>query len=522
MSQNFADGRLPPLQASNSSGAEPRTGFEVSEPTGVRMATNSSRYPHRSGQLHRLGALAFAALGLVAPVAATTFSVNSIVDIPDVSPGNGICETAVGNGVCTLRAAVQETNAKDGADVIMLQPNTTYTLTRVGDDSNALNGDLDISDSVTIVGDGPDTVVDGNGALTQDRVFHIPAPCIDNAGFPPNCLQGIVVANLSGLTIQHGTAVNVGGGISNLGELTVDHCVITGNSLTGALTAGGGIENLGSLVLTNSIVANNTTAGTGSISLGAGVYSAGILEVDGTAFSGNHGAGPGGGLGIYGSTFKALVRDSTFNGNSASLGGGIYNTGSTLTLTNSTVSANSSDGAGGGIYAESGTTGLYNVTVTSNRANSDGLNGGDGGGVLNLAGSTFLLSSSIVAGNDYFFVESRGDPPTLKADDCSGAYQAQAANLLKSISAAHCTINGPHVVALAQLGPLQDNGGVTATHALLAGSPAIDAGASCPNDQGAALPADQRGVARPQGAACDIGAFELQELIFADGFEPPV
>jgi len=480
------------------------------------MAFNASRYPRRPGTLRQLAAIAVAALGLVTHAAATTFTVNSVVDVPDSNPGNGVCETASGNGVCTLRAAVQEANANDGADVISLQPNTTYMLSRVGSDETALNGDLDISDSVTINGAGPATVVDGNGGVTGDRVFDIMA-CIDNAGFAFDCTIGVVVATLSGLTIQHGTAINSGGGIRNIGELTIDQCIIAGNSLTGATTSGGGINSIYSLVLTNSIVANNTTAGTGN-SLGAGLYSAGELTVSGTAFSGNHAAGHGGGFGMA-TTHDAVVRDSTFNGNSAALGGGIYNDGSALMLTNSTVSGNSSDGAGGGIYAEAGTTELYNVTVTKNRANADGLNGGAGGGVQNLAGSTFLLSSSIVAGNDYLFVESRGDPPILKTDDCAGTFQAQVANLLETI-AAHCTINGAHVVAPAKLGPLQDNGGGTPTHALLAGSPALDAGGTCVDDVGAPLSADQRGVARPQGVGCDIGAFELADLVFADDFEP--
>jgi len=481
------------------------------------MATTPSRRSLHPGPLTRLAALAIAAFAVVTPGAAITFTVNSIVDIPDSFPGNGICETASGTGVCTLRAAVQEANADGGADQIVLQPNTTYLLTRAGADNTALNGDLDITDNVTIVGGGATTVVDGNGAVTQDRVFEVPSGCIDNMGFPPNCLDGVLVVTLSSLTVQHGRAVSTGGGIGNLGNLTVENCVIKDNALTGATTYGGGIESLGSLTLTNSIVAYNIAGGDG---MGAGVYTAGPLTIDGTSFTGNQGAGYGGGLGVYGASFKALVRNSTFDGNGAALGGGIFNDGTELTLVNSTVSGNNSDGAGGGVYAKAGTTGLYNVTVANNRANADGLNGGDGGGVQNLAASTFLLSSTIVAGNDELHVENRGDPPTLKSDDCSGPFQAQAANLFEHVDTGHCSIAGPYTIAQAKLGPLQDNGGENATHALLAGSAAIDTGATCPDKIGAALSADQRGVARPQGVACDIGAFELADLVFADDFDP--
>jgi CSLREA domain-containing protein len=74
----------------------------------------------------------FAACVIVLSATAATFTVNSPADVPDVKPGDGICETAPGNGVCTLRAAIQEANMIPGPDTIVLQPNTTYTLTRAG------------------------------------------------------------------------------------------------------------------------------------------------------------------------------------------------------------------------------------------------------------------------------------------------------------------------------------------------------------------------------------------------------
>ena len=70
---------------------------------------------------------------------------NTNVDLPDANPGNGVCETASGNGVCTLRAAIQEANALAGADTIILPPNT-YLLTVVSE--------LGITDSLTITGGG--------------------------------------------------------------------------------------------------------------------------------------------------------------------------------------------------------------------------------------------------------------------------------------------------------------------------------------------------------------------------------
>ena len=81
-----------------------------------------------------------------------TFTVTSTDDVVDSNPGDGKCETASGNGVCTLRAAVMEANAHAGADTILL-PEATYTLTIPGaDEDESATGDLDITESLTIQG----------------------------------------------------------------------------------------------------------------------------------------------------------------------------------------------------------------------------------------------------------------------------------------------------------------------------------------------------------------------------------
>ena len=96
------------------------------------------------------------------------FVVNAKSDGVDVQPGNGVCETATNNGICTLRAAIQETNANVGADTIYV-PAGIYTLGLPGwlDDTSA-TGDLDVLDDLTITGDGPeDTIIDGNAAVLR-------------------------------------------------------------------------------------------------------------------------------------------------------------------------------------------------------------------------------------------------------------------------------------------------------------------------------------------------------------------
>jgi uncharacterized repeat protein (TIGR01451 family) len=193
-----------------------------------------------------------------------------------------------------------------------------------------------------------------------------------------------------------------------------------------------------------------------------------------------------------------------FTGTSSSLGGGVYNRLGTVTLTNSTVSGNSAI-FGGGVYNSfSGTTTLTNSTISGNSASS-------GGGVYINAG-TATLTRTLVSGNTAASgAEISG---TITADDFnlfghSGLTNAQAfSGFTPGPSDITATSDGTDPTPLANiLAPLANNGGPTQTHALVAGSPAIDAvGAGCPPPA-----TDQRGVSRPQpaGGNCDIGSFEI-------------
>ncbi len=127
-----------------------------------------------------------ATLHVASSARAATFTVNSTTDAVDAAPGDGICATVGGD--CTLRAAIEETNALAGADDIVL-PAGIYTLTIPGPLEDAGHtGDLDISGDLTINGAGQSiTIIDGGGI---DRVFHIPTPN--------------VAAFVSGVTIQKG------------------------------------------------------------------------------------------------------------------------------------------------------------------------------------------------------------------------------------------------------------------------------------------------------------------------------
>jgi hypothetical protein len=181
-------------------------------------------------------------------------------------------------------------------------------------------------------------------------------------------------------------------------------------------------------------------------------------------------------------------------------GGGFLLPFDTLTLTNSTVTGNTAScsgtgcgAAGGGLTNRSDATlTLTNSTVSGNTVSCSGAScATQGGGLINVSG-TVTLQNTIVA-------------KQLAGPDCAGTITSNGFNLDSDNT---CQLTQPSDkpnVSNPLLGPLQDNGGPTQTHALLPGSPAIDAVTSgCPPPA-----TDQRGVARPQGAACDIGAFEF-------------
>jgi hypothetical protein len=185
-------------------------------------------------------------------------------------------------------------------------------------------------------------------------------------------------------------------------------------------------------------------------------------------------------------------------------GGGLFNTGYAV-LQNTTVSGNYAQGEGGGIWNRGGLR-LLNCTITSNTILMYQQLGA-GGGVWNLTSDYTIFQSrnSIIAGNSS--VTYTNGAQLTSPNDISGYFDSLGRNLILST-------NGLIKVGYDQtdlfgvdpmLGPLQDNGGPTWTHALLQGSPAIDAG-----DPVGAPAEDQRGVPRPQGPGVDIGAFEFQ------------
>lgn len=204
----------------------------------------------------------------------TLFTVNSTADVTDANPGDGVCETAVGNSICTLRAAVRETNALAGLDEIIL-PAGIYTLTLVGTGNNA--GDLDVQDDLILTGAGADvTIIDANGI---DRVMEL---------LP---IAGLANLHVEGVTLRGGEAgSNGGGGLTTLaGVITVTNSLITQNNAE----SGGGIwMQAGWLTLEGSTVSYND----GGALPGGGIYvSGGVLVMTNTAVLSNTTADSGGG-----------------------------------------------------------------------------------------------------------------------------------------------------------------------------------------------------------------------------------
>lgn len=412
--------------------------------------------------------------------ASTTFAVNNVSDAPDANLGDGICRTSA--NTCTLRAAIQQANNLAGSDVISL-PAGNYILTLPKTTKQtAASGDLDITGDLVITGAGVDsTNIDGNGI---DRLF--------------NVLNSAEVT-ISKVMIQHGNpgAAANGGGIYNSGSLTLTNVVVSGNGASSGY--GGGIYNDGDLRLTDVTVMNNNTT------LGGGIFNAlnGTATLTDVTVSDNMASrGYGGGLYI---NSTARLTNVTVSSNTATLGGGIFNAiNSRLTLTNSTISGNRASDTGGGIFVtDSSTMDLYNVTITNNTADSDKNGTGVGGGISALGTTTFR--NSLLAGNR----DGSGQAP-----DCWGRLVSQGYNVIQN--SVGCTIDGVTAGNKTgqnpKLGSLQNNGGSTSTHALLPGSPALNAGnpAGCTDELGGPIRRDQRGVARPHGTACDIGAYEAQ------------
>jgi len=505
---------------------------------------------------------------------------------------------------------------------------TTWTVTSTADDGTSATLRSAIvaaasGDTINITATGAITLNCTYGMLEIDKNLTISGPGSDSLGISGNNACNVlqvdsgVTATLSGVAIGGGFSTtseaggldfgySVGGGVINLGNLTITHGNISGNSAalgagifnyrTATLTvssstflnntasySGGCIYNDGYGNNSGTVTVSDSTLGRFQIENRAGSggcisNSYGVVTVSNSAFSGNYATPYGLGGAIYNingtvmvsnstfdlnfalfggciyndrddllnlptsgtltvinSTFRcealipeygyfgyggginnyygqATVSNSTFNGNQADYGGGIANFG-TLTVTNSTFSGNAANYYGAGVWNSSGTrtAAISNTTFSGNYAGY-----GKGAAIYSDGGDASLTVKSTILANSAGYGTGTAtncysltnfSPPisagyNLSDDantDCSFFNQATDQN---STSAG------------LDPGGLQANGGPTKTIALMSGSAAIDKIPATPTNYctdvgGSTVSTDQRGNARPQGAGCDIGAFEL-------------
>ncbi|HRA87557.1 MAG TPA: DUF4347 domain-containing protein, partial [Planctomycetaceae bacterium] len=383
--------------------------------------------------------------GKLAVINVTTFQ--DVVD-GNVSSVSNLLANKGSDGFISLREAILAVNAGAGGDTINLTAGTyTLSITGVGEDA-AASGDLDIRKTMTIFGTGSgNSIINANGI---DRVFHV--------------LGANGQLTLMNLTVQGGNAGSgAGGGLlvaTGANQLTLNSVVVSGNFAAN----GAGIDNAGTLSLMDVTISNN-----------------------GNQVSTSQGGG-------LRNTANASLNRVTLSGNQADSGGGIYNNFGTgnLTLTNITVSGNTAASAGGGLYTPDPVT-IINSTFTQNTSDS-------GGGIrTQSAGATVSLKNTIVAGN----IGTTANP------DLSGTFLSSGNNLIGNGTGQSNLVNGVNGDKVGtsgtpinpSLGSLQGNGGKTNTHALLAGSSAINAGTATGSPT-----TDQRDVSRV--GQIDIGAYE--------------
>lgn len=413
-------------------------------------------------------------LASASPASAVTQTL-TVTTTADTDPtGVGSCATG---GACTLREAVTQANLDSGDTISVPASTTPYTLA---------HGPLALTQNATLTGAGAaGTAINGNSA-TQILTVASPAS-----------------VTVSAVKLENGVSAGRGGGAEVFpgASLTLSDDTLTGNSAT---NGGGAIEDQGALTVQNSLITNNSVApqAGGAIEVTNYANSGNVsAQVTGTTISGNSASANGGAIsesndGSASTSFVsvAVVESALLDNATAGTGGAISNSESFLSVLDSTLASNTAVGDGGAAdigYATRFSESFINDTIVGNKATGASATGGDvavGGGVPPLFDNTIVAGGTAFSGPDCNASVTSGGHNLDDADGCGFTVAPAGSDLIDTSS---------------ELGPLQNNGGPSETLALLPGSPAIDAGsnANCPAT-------DQRGVARPQGAACDIGAYE--------------
>lgn len=485
---------------------------------------------------------------------------------------NNTSDTFADDGQCSLREAVQTANSNVAvnatggadctvgsqhptADTIQLAA-ATYTLALAGSGGdNNLTGDLDVRVDNGGTAGGPVTIAGlGSGqteidAADLDRVLHVTV--------------GPGTLTLQGLRLDNGTApaTESGGALFN-NQASATNVVMSDVRVSDSVSpvSGGGIfwPSNGTLTLSNGsqVDGNAATSATASDVGGGILFSNGTLNITDSTISGNTGTisdpapgtgagAEGGGVAIQNATLN-LTR-STISGNTLSVpnnaddfpdGGGVYAQNTTATIVDSTLSGNSVSGgnqrSGGGYFhfdqdntANNPLT-IQNSTFSGNSVTS---NANSTGGALRVTGGIITVTASTFSGNTA--ATNQGDAlyataPVTQTNESFAlrssifnegtngcaypSFQATSSGYNLETDDTCWAVNGTgdQQNTAVSLAALASNGGSTQTHELQSGSNGLDdvPNADCDEADGDPLPADQRGVPRPQGAACDVGAYE--------------
>lgn len=500
----------------------------------------------------RLVGVAFLLTGLCGPLLASNISVSlqnpkasfAIMPLASVAPSLPANTLTVTNtndsGTGSLREAIATAQPNDTINFNLNNCPCTITLA----------SELVINKSLIIQGPGAEQLtVSGNNVV---RVFNIAAGNLNVT------LSGIKIANGKGATSGGGGGIfNASTGTVNVTNSTLSGNF---SADPNCCSGGGGIfnSNTGTVNITNSTLSGNTNPSTGRY--GGGVYNTkGTVNIINSTLSGNTAAESAGGGAIFNANGTVTIINSTLSGNVAtqgstgSSGGGIYNVaGGTVTVIGSLLSSNSGK-EGGAIFNSQAAVIVINSTLSGN----SNIGSGRGGGAIfnNGSGSTVTVTNCTISGNSGkdsgggIFNASNGtlnvkntiialNSATTSGPDVSGNFNSQGYNLVgKAVGSTGFTIgvNNDLVGSIAtpinpMLGPLANNGGPTQTMTLLSGSPALDRGSAANDSTGTSITTDQRGLPRPvdlssvQNAAggngSDIGAYEAQSAPVSQGSRP--
>lgn len=399
--------------------------------------------------------------------------------------------------VTALITAITTANSNNQPDTIDLATGCTYSLTTV---DNTVGGSANGLPAIIVDSGNPmnSLTINGNGA-TIERAAGSPS-------FRLLYLTGVAVT-INDLNFRNGYAEDDEGGAirARNSDLTLNRVTFEGNRAT---YDGGALVARDSNLTLNRVTFEGNRAG----SDGGALYTVSVTaNLSDSIFRNNQSGTDGGAIAFrVDGPGQATINGTTFSGNQATGGGGAIAAFHEITVQNSTFSNNQADGDGGAVLSNDSAVIAY-TTITGTQTGGDGaLNG------------SLTLRSALVAGN----TDTSASPGNYP--DIAGSITSDGYNLIGNVGDYDFAVNttgdqygDPNGTTIPNSGavespapidpllaPLANNGGLTPTHALLAGSPALNRIPGGTNDCGDAIAIDQRGISRPQDGACDVGAFE--------------